>query len=154
MEPFVTVTFNDLSPAQARNLFASLRCDYQGPQPVVEPAVAPPSHPAPAAASAVAEPTTTAVEATTAPAEAPKKPRGRPRKEKPADATPPGGDLPLAEPEPSKQPTLNDARTAMAELSSKKGLDECRKLLTKFGANRIGELNVAKYAEFIKACAA
>jgi hypothetical protein len=60
----------------------------------------------------------------------------------------------LAGGEPPKQPTLNEARTALAELSSKQGLDACRKLLEQFGAHRIGELDVDKYADFIQACAA
>jgi hypothetical protein len=151
MSASVTVTFHDLSPSEAKNLFASLRCDYDGPAPVVEPSA--PLHVTevrddgtvvaePAELLTVSEPIATPVN----PVEAPKK-RGRPRKTAAADATPPSG-------EPPKQPTLNEARTALAELSSKQGLDACRKLLEKFGAHRIGELDVGKYADFIQACAA
>jgi hypothetical protein len=158
MSASVTVTFHDLSPSEAKNLFASLRCDYDGPAPVVEPSAPLRVTEVRDNGTVVAEPAelltvSERIATPVNPVEAPKK-RGRPRKTAAADATPPSGDLPSAAGEPPKQPTLNEARTALAELSSKKGLDACRKLLEKFGAHRIGELDVGKYADFIQACAA
>lgn len=141
MEPSVTVTFSNLSPAQAQNLFASLRCDYHGPAPSVEPAVHTSGY------SQVADPAHPGESLSTAGTAGVSKKRGRPRKDEAA------APAPSADPPPAVTHTLNDVRTAMAELSSKKGLDECRVLLGKFGANRVGELDTAKYAEFIKACA-
>lgn len=158
METLIDVTFRGLTQDQAANLFAAIRHDYQGPQPVSEPAVAP-----------VVPDTTTVVETTT---DAPKK-RGRPRKAAPVqtdiedeiaaakDHTPSRSGPaqagassvePAGESAAGTSPTLNDVRTALSSLMARKGEPACRAVLEQFGAARISLLLQEQYEAFIKEC--
>lgn len=132
----ITVTFNNLSAAQAANLFAALQHDYDGPAPAVAPVVQP-SAPEPEVAASPEV-----------------KPR-RGRKSKPVepeaptgDATPPSQALPLTE----APAAIEDVRNALSDLLAAKGMTECAQLLAQFGATRIGELPPEKYSAVVAAC--
>lgn len=158
METLIDVTFRGLTQDQAANLFAAIRHDYQGPQPVSEPAVAP-----------VVPDTTTVVETTT---DTPKK-RGRPRKAAPVQTDIEDGIAAAKDHTPSRSgpaqagassvepagesaagtlPTLDDVRTALSSLMARKGEPACRAVLEKFGAARISLLLQEQYDAFIKEC--
>lgn len=160
METLIDVTFRGLTQDQAANLFAAIRHDYQGPQPVSEPAVAP-----------VVPDTTTVVETTT---DTPKK-RGRPRKAAPVQTDIEDGIAAAKDHTPSRSgpaqagassvepagesaagippaPTLNDVRTALSSLMARKGEPACRAVLEKFGAARISLLLQEQYVDFIQEC--
>lgn len=136
---FSTITLHDLTPAQFAAVANALN--------------APGYHPAassvPPVATAAATP---ASESKAAPAAPDKAPRGRKPKAKvgepAAPTTPPSHDLPLSE-----SPTsMEDVRKALSDLLAAKGMTECSQLLATFGATRIGELPVEKYAAVVAAC--
>ena len=158
METLIDVTFRGLTQDQAANLFAAIRHDYQGPQPVSEPAVSP-----------VVPDTTTVVETTT---DTPKK-RGRPSKAAPVQTDIEDGIAAAKDHTPSRSgpaqagassvepagesaagtlPTLDDVRTALSSLMARKGEPACRAVLEKFGAARISLLLQEQYADFIEVC--
>lgn len=65
-----------------------------------------------------------------------------------AGDTPPSHDLPLSE----SPASMEDLRKALSDLLAAKGMTECSQLLATFGATRIGELPVEKYAAVVAAC--
>ncbi|HJW82413.1 MAG TPA: hypothetical protein VJ396_09235 [Acidiferrobacterales bacterium] len=69
---------------------------------------------------------------------APKKP-GRPKK--------------ATAPEPAKEHTIDDCRTALSQLFDKKGREAAKSALETFNVARVGELTASVYALFIVTCA-
>lgn len=158
----IDITFRGLTQDQANNLFASIRHDYNGPAPIVEPA---PELVAavPAATSGFSQVVGEAKDAPavlTTSAPITRKP-GRPRKEKdhgtpsrsePAEA----GHPPVAPAGESaagtSTPTLDDVRAALSKVMETKGAEACAAILNKFSVPRISALFAEQYEAFIKEC--
>ena len=84
----------------------------------------------------------------------PTKKPGRPKKavEKHVPADPAPGTV-LEKPEPFKQYTIDDCRTALSHLFDKKGREAAKRALEGYQVARIGELTAPVYAQFIETCA-
>lgn len=88
---------------------------------------------------------------TAPPADKPKRGPGRPRK-----AAEPEKEAAEPAPEPTGAATVSvdDARAALQELVTTKGMDVAFGVLKQYGAQRVSELQAADYAGFIDACKA
>ena len=128
MDSYITITFNQLTPDQARNLFASLNCDYSGPEPSIEAGGVEAG--GFMSEEDVVETTTTVAKPTTA--SKAKRTKGKA--------------------EPAKT-TTDDVRAALSKVMDTHGYEACSGVLKQFGVTRISELPEDKYAEFVAAAA-
>jgi len=168
----IDVHFSDLTEDQANNLFASLRCDYNGPAPIVErfadlkinpPIVERPNEQEytdhameclrvrdPDVSGWIADEQGKPLRKRGRPAKA--KDHGTPSRSEPAEAGPPRVEPAGESAAGTSTPTLDDVRAALAGLMSRKGAEACTAVLKSFDAPRISALFAEQYAAFIKEC--
>ena len=63
-------------------------------------------------------------------------------------------DAPLVDDAPDTPTSLEDCREALKALNAEKGMNVCREVLSRFGVQRMSDLDEDRYADFAGKCAA